>query len=95
MTSEITRLLEEIRADAASAKAGIASNPVAARIEAITRKHRTPNQIAAHRDLYRQAKLHVEEIDAWNAANPDKSARPYLPPMLAYIGAFSYTQKDT
>lgn len=95
MTSDIARLLEEIRAEAAASTAVVVANPVAARIEAITKRHRTPDQIAAHRDLYRQAKLHVEEIDAWNAANPDKPARPYLPQMPAYLSAFSYTQKDT
>lgn len=95
MTSEVTRLLEEIRAKAATAKADVVANPVAARIEAITQKHRTPEQIAAHREMYRAAKRHVEAMDAWNATNKDKTARPYLPHMLAYLGAFSYTEKDT
>lgn len=96
MTFEISNLLEEIREEAAEADAQ--NRKQASRIaerEKTARKHRTPDQIAAHRDLYRQARRHVEEIDAWNAANPDKSARPYLPPMLAYIGAFSYVEKDT
>lgn len=95
MTSEVTRLLADIRAEAMAAKVAAPTNPVAAEIETTTQKHRTPDQIAAHRNLYRQAKLHVEKIDAWNAANPEKTQLPYLPPMLAYIGAFSYTQKDT
>lgn len=95
MTSEVTRLLLEIRAEAATKKAEVSANPVAAAIEEAIQKHRTPEQIAAHRDLYRQAKRHVVEIDAWNAANTDKPARTYLPRMLAYIGAFSYVEKDT
>jgi molybdopterin converting factor small subunit len=95
MTSEVTRLLAEIRAEAATKKAEVSGNPVAAAIEAIIQKHRTPEQIAAHREMYRQAKLHVERIDAWNAANNDQNARPYLPQMLAYLGAFSYVEKDT
>lgn len=95
MTSEVTRLLAEIRAEAAKKKAEVSANPVAAAIEEAIQKHRTPEQIAAHRDLYRQAKLHVEKIDAWNAANKDQNARPYLPQMLAYLGAFSYVEKDT
>ncbi len=95
MTSEVTRLLEEIRAEAMAAKVAAQTNPVAAEIEKTARKHRTPDQIATHREMYRAAKLHVETMDAWNAANPDKTARPYLPHMLAYLGAFSYTEKDT
>lgn len=95
MTSEVTRLLAEIRAEAMADKVAIPANPVAIEIEAATQKHRTPDQIAAHRNLYRQAKLHVEKIDAWNAANPEKTQLPYLPPMLAYLGAFSYVEKDT
>lgn len=95
MTSEVTRLLAEIRAEATAAKAAAPTNPVAAEIKMTAQKHRTPDQIATHRDLYRQAKLHVEKIDAWNAANKDQNARPYLPQMLAYIGAFSYVEKDT
>ncbi|WHA40572.1 hypothetical protein [Agrobacterium larrymoorei] len=95
MTSEVTRLLAEIRAKAIAAKIAAPTNPVAAEIEATTQKHRTSDQIATHRELYRQAKLHVEKIDAWNAANKDQSARPYLPQMLAYLGAFSYVEKDT
>lgn len=95
MTSEVTRLLAEIRAEAATKKAKVSANPVAAAIEATTHKHRTAEQIAAHRDLYRQAKRHVVEIDTWNAANTDKPARTYLPHMLAYLGAFSYVEKDT
>lgn len=95
MRSEVTRLLAEIREDVATRKAEVLANPVAAVFEVTTQKHRTAEQIAAHRDLYRQARRHVEEIDAWNAANTDKTARPYLPQMLAYIGAFSYVEKDT
>ncbi|QTK79691.1 hypothetical protein AT6N2_C2027 [Agrobacterium tumefaciens] len=95
MTSEVTRLLVEIRQDVATRKAEVLANPVAAVIEATTHKHRTAEQIAAHRDLYRQAKRHVVEIDTWNAANTDKPARTYLPHMLAYLGAFSYVEKDT
>ncbi|MDP9732224.1 UNVERIFIED_ORG: hypothetical protein QE446_003819 [Rhizobium sp. SORGH_AS260] len=95
MTSEVTRLLAEIRKDVATRKAEVLANPVAAAIEATTHKHRTAEQIATHRDLYRQARRHVEEIDKWNAANTDKPARTYQPQMLAYLGAFSYVEKDT
>ncbi|WP_333898674.1 hypothetical protein [Agrobacterium pusense] len=95
MTSEVTRLLAEIRKDVATRKAEVSANPVAAAFEATTQKHRTAEQIAAHRNLYRQAKRHVVEIDTWNAANTDKPARTYLPHMLAYLGAFSYVEKDT
>jgi hypothetical protein len=95
MTSEVTRLLAEIRAEVATKKAEVSANPVAAAIEATIQKHRTPEQIAAHREMYRAAKRHVEAMDAWNAANNDKTVRPYLPHMLAYLGAFSYVEKDT
>ncbi len=96
MTSEISQLLEQIREEAAEAdfQNRLQASQIAER-EKTARKHRTPDQIATHRDLHRQAKRHVEEIDAWNAANKDKTARPYLPHMLAYFGAFSYVEKDT
>ncbi len=96
MTSEISQLLEQIREEAAEAdfQNRLQASQIAER-EKTARKHRTPDQIATHREMYRAAKRHVETMDGWNAANPDKTARPYLPHMLAYLGAFSYTEKDT
>ena len=96
MTSEIARLLEEIRAEADEVSFQIwKKSAQTAERERAAQKHRTPDQIAAHRELYREAKLYVEKIDARNAANPEKTQLPYLPHMLAYLGAFSYTEKDT
>lgn len=70
------------------------SDPIEVEMAAITRKHRTPEQIAEHRRLHRLARKHVESVDAHNKQNPEKPMQ-YQPSLLAYLHAFSYVEKDT